>query len=204
MDQSAHTNCAGVETIPLYIITEGPKSFTVEGSQPFELSGASLYDTMSDPIVIHSNQETTKLYRLVHGYQNISFGILYSCTEVWRWVFGQSSNDVIGMNPPRTIRGIIPQITKHWSFNIFDSIAGMSDIFNRREVWHGEVIIEIAGGNSILKNAGRQNNFEVDNFGHKNPKNWITIIWITLAPTWFTPMIIMLTQIKPILFSPNF
>ena len=84
MDKLSHNNRAGVETILLTIITEGPKLFTVGGSQPFRRSGAHLDDTMIHPPVINYNQATAKIYRRGHGDKNISLGSMESSTEVQR------------------------------------------------------------------------------------------------------------------------
>ena len=75
-EQSTDTNCAGLETILLSIITEGSKDFAVWGSQPFGNYGSCLDDTASQPTVIHSNQESVTISRWGHGDCKISLGSL--------------------------------------------------------------------------------------------------------------------------------
>ena len=165
MDQLAHTNYARVETTSLLIITEGYKQFAV--AQHFGCSGAHLENTTSQPTVIHSNQSTNTIYIGGNVDWKISLGSLQSHTEVQSGGFGNINNDGIGINPPRTSGGIIPQVG---DFNIFKPIRGTSDFTKIRVQWHGAAISEIEnpGGDVIFKNSGRDNNFEIEKFGRKN------------------------------------
>ena len=72
------------------------------------------------------------------------------------------------MNSLGTVGGIIPQDTGQGSFNVFNPIRGILYFSNRSASWHGTVISEKLGGGIIFKNAGRENNFEVEKVGHKN------------------------------------
>ena len=58
--------------------------------------------------------------------------------------FGRNADDEIGMNPLRTIRVPLPQITRtsQGSFEIFDCVIGTSDIAYRVSSWHGAANIE--------------------------------------------------------------
>ena len=59
------------------------------------------------------------------------------------------------MNPPRTIEGNFPQVTRPGSFGIFDSIKGASDIANNISLQcHGVAVIENPGHDIILKTMG--------------------------------------------------
>ena len=60
------------------------------------------------------------------------------------------------MNPPGTIGGNVPQDTTQRGFDIFDSIMGIYNFYNRREPWQDEVIRGNVGCNSLFINAGRE------------------------------------------------
>ena len=68
---------------------------------------------------------------------------------------GWSGNDGIRMNPPGTIGGKFPQGTKKVGFNIFESLSGLSDFFNRSaSSLHDVAISENAGRDSLFKTLG--------------------------------------------------
>ena len=97
-EKLSHSNGTGVETILLSIITEGSKEFAVwSGSEP--LGGASLENTTSLLIIIHSNQAIATIDKQVNGDPNISLGILESHIKFWRGGIFCNSNYCIGMNP---------------------------------------------------------------------------------------------------------
>ena len=126
-DQLFHTNRTGVGKISLSIITEGSKEFAIGGSQTFGCSGSFLDDTTNQPNVTQFNQATATISIWVHFDWNISIAIMEICTEVRRGVFGRISNGKIGMNPPRTIIGISPQVTNQGILNLFNPIRGTSN-----------------------------------------------------------------------------
>ena len=81
------------------------------------------------------------------------------------------TNDGIIVNPPRKIGRISPNITRtiQGILDIFNYIRGTSNLSDRTASWHGKKSeIENPEGNTIFKNTGRENNFEVEKFGHKN------------------------------------
>ena len=81
-------------------------SVIIEGSKEFSVGGAH-----SDYLTIQSNQASSIIDRRGHSDRNISFVSLYSCMEMQSGVFRRNSNDIIGVNPPRTIGRIKPQVT---------------------------------------------------------------------------------------------
>ena len=111
MDQSSHTNCAGMEHVVLLVITEESKEFAV---------GV----TRLDKIIINYNQASATIDRRGHSKQNIYQGSLKHFTEMRWFEFGENSNDRIGVNSPRIIRSIIPQVTIQESFDMFELIRG--------------------------------------------------------------------------------
>ena len=76
------------------------------------------------------------------------------------------------MNPPITTRDLSPQVTVQDSFNLFKPIWGTLYLANRSASQHCAAISESYSpeNNSILKNAGRKNNFEVKNVERKKPE----------------------------------
>ena len=87
----------------------------IGGLHPFKRTGDILNDTMSEAPGIHSNHVIATVAIRAHGNQNVSLGSLDSHPEVLRGVIGQSCNDGIGMNPPGTIGGNLPQGTRRGS-----------------------------------------------------------------------------------------
>ena len=103
--------------------------------------------------------------------------------------FRRNTDDIIGVNPPKTTRSIIPQINgmksgtgigfgrnsgdgippiNIRSFGLFDRGTWyFSDI---SVLWHGSVKSESEkpGSNRIFENAERENNSEVEKVGCKN------------------------------------
>ena len=121
----------------MLIITEGTKLFAVGGLQHFRRSGAHLNDMTSHPTIINFNQSTATTDKWGHSDLNIYPGSLESRTEVKRGEILQNGNDSISMKPPRTIGGIIPQVTGQDGFNLFVPIRGASDLSDRSVYCHG-------------------------------------------------------------------
>ena len=118
VDKSSHTNLSGMGHIYLSFITEGYKEFAVGGVR-------------SDKTLIHSDQTSATIYRRGHVNKKISLGSLKTCTEIRRVRFGRNINYGNGVDPPRTIGIIIPQVTRQGIFNVFDSIRGTSYLSER-------------------------------------------------------------------------
>ena len=139
-------------------------------------------------MVIHTDQASDSIDRQVHGDQYIPFSSWNSCNKT-SIDFGQNTNDVIYVNPLRTIGSIIPQINSMksgtgigfgdnsgdgipprniGSFGLFN--RGNQDFVDRSASWNGasKSESENSEGGSNLKNAGRENTFEVKIVEYKN------------------------------------
>ena len=157
-------------------------SATTIGSKELVISIARSYDTL-----IHTNQVSYSIDIRVHDDWEISFRIQIIYNEM-SIDFRRNKNDGICVNPSRTIRSLIPKITIMKSGtgigfgqNNSDGIPprnirrfvlfnrGTSDFSDRSTSWHGAAKIESENpeDNRIFKNAGRENNFEVEKLGAK-------------------------------------
>ena len=80
-----------------------------------------------DKFIMHTNQSSTSIDRQGHSDRDTSLEIRKSGKKM-SVDFGWNADDKIGMNPSRTI--VIHHTwitsTRQVSFNIFDSIRGMS------------------------------------------------------------------------------
>ena len=104
-------------------------------------------------------------------------------SSVWRVVLeykGEDSDGVvmmkIEMNPPGKIGGNFLQGTRQKVFKIFSSVAGMLHFTKISASWHGAVISENAGYNSLFKSVGRENFLEVEKGGQKKSKTRLQLI----------------------------
>ena len=92
----------------------------------------------SDNILISSNQARASIDIRRNGYWAISLDSQKSCNKIIL-DFGKNMNAGISVNPSRTIRSIVPQITKtsQGILVIFDSIRVISYIAYKSVPWHG-------------------------------------------------------------------
>ena len=119
------------------------------------------------PPVIGSHQVTTTISRWVQYNRNISLSRLEGITDVRRLGIGWSGNDGIRMNPPGIISVNGPQGTGGRGFEIFDFVAGISDLNNSGAQCHNESIIENPGCYSLFKNYGHENVLKLKNMDAK-------------------------------------
>ena len=153
MDQSSHTNRAGVGKTLLLLIAEPSviEVIAVGSSQTFGCDVVISNNTKSKPPIIQSD---------CYCYQTgtrISLGSLKIRSEVQRGLLWSSGNDIIRMNLTVIIGGNFPQGTGLVGFNIFDSIRWMLDFSNMTAAsWHDSVISDNPVCESIFKNAGRE------------------------------------------------
>ena len=106
--KSAYTNRVRVRLHLLPLITEPlfPEIIaTISGSHPIRNSGFHLYDTATEPPIIHSHQATTYIDRWLQGDRNVFLSIMESSTGVQRGEIVWSVNDAIGIILPVTILG---------------------------------------------------------------------------------------------------
>ena len=152
------------------------------GSEELAISSARLDDTL-----IHTNQVCASIHRSVNGDWGFSFESWNSCYKM-SINFGQNTNNGTRMNPSRTIGSISSQIISLESgtgirqnigvgsnsgdgippkniksFGLFE--RGTLDISNRGASWYIKEKSESENpeGNSIFKNSGCENKFEVKN-----------------------------------------
>ena len=64
-----------------------------------------------------------------HSDRNIYLNSLKSCTEIKIVGFERNYNGSIGVKQPITIRRTSPYVTRQGIFNIFDSIRGISYLY---------------------------------------------------------------------------
>ena len=101
----ANTNYTKMEKIIFSVITLGSKEVAIGRARSYNM-------------IVHTNQASTSIDIRVHGDCYISFGIWKSCNGMiigfWR-----NTDDVIHVNPSRTIGIISPYIT------IMKSVTGI-------------------------------------------------------------------------------
>ena len=141
-----------------------------------------------DKTIICGNKASAFIDRWGHGDCRNSFRSRNICNKM-SIHFGWNMNDGISVNPSRTIGIVSPQITVlksgtgiGFGYNSSGGILprnigvlilfniGALDFSNRITSSHGTTKSESEnpGGNSIFKNTGRENNFEVERVGRKN------------------------------------
>ena len=118
-------------------------------------------------MLIHSNQTSASIDRRGHSDQDTPLSSIKSCTEMRRVISGRNRNGGIGVNPPRTIGNISPQVTWQGRFNFFNIIMGMLYFSDMSASWYGVEISESKNpeDDSIFKYAWRENNSEVEKVG---------------------------------------
>ena len=143
------------------------------------------------PPVIHYEQATATVSRWRHGDWNISLRSLESSPDIRKGGIHRSDNEGIGMNPLGTIGGNLPNCNGRGGFGIFNSFTGIPDFTNRSVPWHGAMIGENSGCDSLFKNAESENILKLKNIGAEMMKFSFKL----LMPTNLIP--VESTNIKP-------
>ena len=145
----------------------GYVKFSVGITHPFRTHRENHNEPTIQLTTVESNQANRRWHSDWY-YSHI--GSLDSCTDDQSRGSRRNIYNRTGVNPQGSIGTIIPDTNSGSNWKIFDAVIRTSDLSYRNLSWHGAAKSESVnlGGNNILENSERKNNFEVEKVGRKN------------------------------------